>query len=72
MADLPRTYDEWKYCITFKCGIDLTEDYINERLNALSTMSDYGTAKFLEIWGPEHYQKTVKWFRQAANEFNTR
>ena len=72
MAELPRTYDEWKYCITVKCGIALTQDYINERLRALSTTNDHATAKFVEMWGSEHYQKTVSWFEQAASEFEAK
>ena len=59
MGELPSKYDEWKYCITVKCGISLTQDYINERLRALSTMKDHSTVKFVEMWGPEHHQKTV-------------
>ena len=51
MAELPRTYDEWKYCITVKCGIALTQDYINERLRALSTLDDHATANFLKCGG---------------------
>ena len=72
MAELPRTYDEWKYCITVKCGIALTQDYINERLRALSTMNDHATAKFVEMWGSEQHQKTVSWFEQAASEFESK
>jgi len=72
MAELPKTYDEWKYCITVKCGIALTQDYINERLSALSTVNDYSTEKFIEMWGPEHHQKTIQWFAQAANEFKAK
>ena len=72
MGELPSTYDEWKYCITVKCGIALTQDYINQRLRALSTMKDHSTAKFVEMWGPEHHQKTVGWFEQASKEFKTK
>lgn len=72
MVELPRTYDEWKYCITVKCGIALTQDYINERLRALSTMNDHATAKFVEMWGSEQHQKTVSWFEQAASEFESK
>ena len=72
MAELPRTYDEWKYCITVKCGIALTQDYINERLRALSTKNDHATAKFVEMWGSEHHQNTVSWFKQAENEFKAK
>ena len=64
MAELPKTYDEWKYCITVKCGIALTQDYINERLSALSTVNDYSTEKFIEMWGPEHHQKPFNGLRR--------
>ena len=53
MAELPKT---------------LTQGYINERVRTLSTMNDHATAKFVEMWGAEHHQKTVRWFEQAASE----
>ncbi len=72
MAELPKTYDKWKYCITVKCGIAVTQDYINERLRAWSTMNDHATAKFVEMWESEHHPKTISWFQQAASEFESK
>ena len=72
MAELPKSYDEWKYCITVKCGIALTQDYIHQRLSALSKINDHSTVKFIEMWGLEHHQRTIEWFSQAANEFKAK
>ena len=72
MAELPRTYDEWKYCITVKCGIALTQDYINERLRALSTMNDHATAKFVEMWGLSIRCQSVGLNRQRVSSKATK
>lgn len=71
MFELPKTYKEWKYCITIKCGIELTEDYIRERLDTLSNLNDYGTGKFVKMWGVAQHHKTVNWFQQAAQEIES-
>lgn len=72
MSNLPNSYEEWKYCITVKCGIPLTENFVAQRLADLSNINSLGTHKFIETWGSAHHRKTVAWFQQAANELKSR
>ncbi|MEM6386796.1 MAG: hypothetical protein AAF718_11235 [Pseudomonadota bacterium] len=69
MSHVPDTYDEWKHCITVKCGIPLTQSYVQERLTALNDQKDYHTQRFVERWGADHHARTIAWFEQAAQEF---
>ena len=65
---VPRTYEEWQHCITVKCGIPLTMDYVQARLQALQNPSDYHTQRFVEQWGPDHLSRTIDWFSQAEKK----
>ncbi len=70
MDFMPTTYDEWEHCISVKCGIPLTVDYIAERIDALQNANDYTTQKFIERWGHAHHEQTLGWFREAATRLN--
>ena len=48
---LPQNYQEWQHCITVDCGINLTPDYVNQRLLALNDKKDYHTKKFVKLYG---------------------
>lgn len=65
---IPRSYTEWRHCITVLCAIPLTCDYIAERLLALDDESDFMTQKYRQTWGEEQMQKTRQWFVQAQQE----
>ncbi|WEF24875.1 hypothetical protein [Paracoccus sp. S3-43] len=67
MDFVPRTYEEWEHCITVKCGIPLTADYLAGRIAALEDGHDFHTGKFIERWGPAHHARTLAWFRQAES-----
>lgn len=66
MTVIPQTYDEWEQCITVKCGIPLTADYVAGRIGALEDGGDFHTRKFIERWGTAHHARTLGWFREAA------
>ncbi len=66
----PTTYDEWKDCITIKCGIELTPNYVRERLDELADKKNFKTSKLIEFWGEPHYRDIVTWFQTAAEELN--
>lgn len=68
MSFVPKNYDEWKRCITVKCDIPLTAQYVQARIAALTDDDDLDTQKFIERWGAAHHARTVGWFRQAATE----
>ncbi|MEM1360631.1 MAG: hypothetical protein AAGF94_02810 [Pseudomonadota bacterium] len=65
MAMVPGTYEEWEHCITVECGIPLTAQYVEERIQALENESDHHTQKFIDRWGRQHHAQTLGWFRQA-------
>lgn len=70
MSFVPNTFEEWKHCITVTCGIPLTPSYVEERIAALSDATDYHTQKFIERWGSAQHERTVAWFKQAADELS--
>lgn len=65
MSYVPQSYDEWQHCITIKCGIPLTPDYIAMRIAALENTRDFHTEKFVARWGATHHARTLGWFREA-------
>ncbi|MEM7061401.1 MAG: hypothetical protein AAF557_27805 [Pseudomonadota bacterium] len=65
MSIVPQTYDEWEHCITVKCGIPLTSEYVSERIEALENIRNHGTKKFIDQWGEAHHKRTLEWFREA-------
>lgn len=66
MSVVPQTYEEWEHCITVKCGIPLTADFVASRITELEDEGAYKTQKFIDAWGREHHTRTLDWFRQAA------
>jgi len=65
---IPHTYADWLRCITVDCGIQLTADYIRERLTELSDPKHPKTAEFTRLYGQPHTQNVLRWFEQAQNE----
>lgn len=65
---LPRSYQDWKRCITVDCGIKLTHEYIEERLRALQDERNAHTAEFIRLYGTAHWQNVMRWFERALNE----
>lgn len=64
----PRYYEAWKHCITVKCKIPLTKEFVTERLEKLSSNDSDERVKFIEKYG-EHWTNTVVgYFKQALNE----
>ncbi|MEM9670635.1 MAG: hypothetical protein AAF950_17095 [Pseudomonadota bacterium] len=71
MNPMPQTFEEWEHCITVKCGISLTAEFVLGRINALEDRTDIRTRKFIDYWGENHHLQTLEWFRQAASRLNT-
>jgi hypothetical protein len=65
---ISKTYEEWKFCIIEKCGISLTFEYIEERLSVLSNEQNKERNKFIELYGQEHLNNVIDWFKIALNE----
>ncbi|MEO0884171.1 MAG: hypothetical protein AAFY34_15805 [Pseudomonadota bacterium] len=68
MTIIPQTYEEWEHCITVKCGIPLTSDYVAKRIKALQNVNEMHTRQFIDRWGEAHHAQTLQWFQQAANK----
>ncbi len=64
----PTSYDDWKHCITVKCGIPLTLQYVEQRIAALTNASDHHTSKFRQTWGDQYLAQTIGWFEMAKQE----
>lgn len=67
MNYVPQSYEEWEHCITVKCGIPLTPDYVAARIVALENSRDFHTEKFITRWGAAHHARTLAWFREAQS-----
>ena len=71
MSIVPDSYEAWEHCITVKCGIDLTSDYIAKRIAALQDMNDHYTRKYVELWGDDQRIQTLNWFKEAERRAKT-
>lgn len=65
---IPQNYQEWRRCITVTCGLELTETFINSRIQSLKNESDYMTKRFVELYGEAQCQRTLEWFVRASEE----
>ena len=68
MEGLCESYEEWKHCITVKCRIPLTTDFVAKRIAALSNERDPTTARFVALYGDAYRLRTIRWFEQARSE----
>ncbi|MEM9370563.1 MAG: hypothetical protein AAGA26_05360 [Pseudomonadota bacterium] len=70
MSVIPETYEDWEHCITVKCDIPLTADFVAERIEALQDMNDHSTRRFIDRWGDAHHKRTLAWFQEAGQRLN--
>jgi len=64
----PGTYDEWRHCIEVNCGLQLTPEFVRQRLSALRDDRDYQTQRFREMWGDAHLRQVITWFEKAESK----
>ena len=65
---VPETYEEWRHCITVECGLELTPDFISKRITSLQNDKDHYTQQFVKLYGQQHLQQVLGWFRQAQQK----
>ena len=65
---IPRSYEQWRNCIEVRCKIPLTPAYVHERLVELQDDRHARTREFARLYGADHLERTIVWFRRAANE----
>lgn len=66
---IPADFDEWKDCIQNRCGIHLTDEYIQKRIAALSNSTDTHTIQFVKFYGRDYTLKVIAWFEQALVKY---
>lgn len=64
----PSDYASWRYCIEAKCGIPLTQDFIQARIAVLSDVGQEETRRFSKLYGNDYREQVLGWFRQAADK----
>ncbi len=69
-SSIPATYEQWKHCITVKCGIQLTRPYVTARIATLSEPNSAENRSFRTLYGEAHYQSVQRWFAQALEELD--
>ena len=67
---IPTTFEQWRNCIEVRCNIPLTPAYIEERLTELQDGKHPKTKEFARLYGADHLQRTIAWFRRAAGELS--
>ncbi|WP_325346884.1 hypothetical protein [Xylophilus sp.] len=65
---IPRTYDQWRHCITVECGIALTPEYAAGRLAVWNDPECDETQRFRKLYGDAHWNRVRAWFQQAADK----
>ena len=65
---IPLSYKQWRNCIEVRCKIRLTPAFIRERLAELQDGKHAKTREFARLYGVDHLQRTIAWFRRAADE----
>lgn len=66
---IPVTFDEWKACITVTCGIELTADFVRERMAALKDNTNAHTRELVRCYGESHVMQLIQWFEKVQNSY---
>ena len=63
---IPSSYQEWQHCIKVKCGIGLTQKFIEERLSELQNDKNPKTVEFVNLYGIDYKNQIISWFEKAS------
>lgn len=61
---IPQTFEQWKNCIVNDCKINLTKDFAQQRLTVYQDKKNNETQKFVSLYGEQHLQNIINWFKQ--------
>lgn len=64
----PQSYEQWRTCITVRCGIPLTRSFVETRLEELRDGAHPGTSEFREKYGAAYLDRVIGWFETARGE----
>ncbi|WP_245128868.1 hypothetical protein [Mucilaginibacter straminoryzae] len=66
--NIPGNYEEWRYCITVGCGLNLYRHFIEQRITIMEDdHSDY-VKTFVQCYGEAYYRQVLKWFYRAKQQ----
>ena len=65
---IPQTYQQWRHCIEVECGLALTGEFIDARIQELARLDHFRTQQFVRLYGESHRARVLDWFRQAGAE----
>lgn len=68
---IPKTYEQWQHCIVVECGLELSAQYISQRITALKNDKDQSTKQFLKLYGKEYLEQVIAWFTQAQQNLKS-
>lgn len=66
-AIIPHNYEAWHHCITVDCGLELTPEFIKERITSLQDDKDFRTQQFIKLYGQQHRENILNWLQQAQS-----
>ncbi|MGI9470472.1 MAG: hypothetical protein ACR2NZ_02990 [Rubripirellula sp.] len=62
---IPESYEQWVHCITVRCRIALSAEYVAERLSVLRNTHHSQTRDFRRLYGDEHWKRVIGWFEKS-------
>ncbi|MEP6712308.1 MAG: hypothetical protein ABJA37_07835 [Ferruginibacter sp.] len=63
---IPQNFSQWKKCITIDCGIPLTIAFAQQRLKVYENLENSETKKITQLYGEEHLDHLIQWFKEIA------
>ena len=64
-ALIPASFGEWRHCIEYDCGIQLSRQFIEERISILRASGHEESKRFIRHYGESHRRRVVEWFERA-------
>ncbi|MEM8734035.1 MAG: hypothetical protein AAGG44_07430, partial [Planctomycetota bacterium] len=65
---IPASYNQWRHFIEVTCRIKLTKSFLDDRLAELQNGDHSKTKEFARLYGADHLERTVSWFRWQPGE----
>lgn len=65
---IPQTFNDWKNCIVNDCKIDLTKEFVAQRLAVYMNKNNAETQKFISLYGEQHLQNIINWLNQIGSK----
>ena len=61
---IPKTFEEWKNCLTNDCKINLTKEFAQQRLAVYQDKKNAETQQFISLYGEQHLLNIVQWLKK--------